>query len=62
MPFLISSFVAKWVVMIPYSAVVVYRFHASLTYVWISFVLSEIAEMIILGRFFHKGAWKYRRV
>jgi len=61
-PFLLSSFVAKWAVMIPYSAVVIYRFHTPLTYVWISFILSEIAEMIVLGRFFHKGAWKYRRV
>ncbi len=61
-PFFISCIVAKWGIMIPYVALLIYRFHAPLQYLWYSFILSEVAEMLVLGIAFKQGKWKRKRV
>lgn len=62
LPFLISCIVAKWGVMIPYSIVVIYVLRAPISYLWISFILGELAEMVVLGISFSRGKWKHKRV
>ncbi len=61
-PFFYSCIIAKWGIMIPYVAIVIYVFQAPLAYIWISFWLSEIAEGIVLYKAYRRGTWIKKRV
>ncbi len=62
MPFLVSCITAKWIIMIPYTAVIIYVFQAPLSAVWYCFFFGEAAEMLVLGMAFKRGKWKIKRV
>ncbi len=61
-PFLYSCVIAKWLVTLPFVAVMVYIVKAPLIYVWISFWISEIIELIVIYIAFRRGKWTTKRV
>ncbi len=61
-PFLVSSLISRWIVQVPLLLLVVYVFRLPIEMIWISFVVAEIVEMIIVVMFYIKGKWKNVRV
>ncbi|WP_432665633.1 MATE family efflux transporter [Wukongibacter baidiensis] len=62
LPFLVSSLISRWIVQVPLLLLVVYALKLPIEMIWISFVISEIAEMVIVVIFYVKGKWKNVRV
>lgn len=61
-PFLISSFVSRWLVHIPILYLCVFTFKLPVIYVWITYVVSDFAEAVVLIVEHIKGHWEYKRV
>lgn len=61
-PFLISSFVARWVVHIPILYLCVFIFKLPVIYVWITYVISDFSESVVLIIEHIKGHWEHKRV
>lgn len=61
-PILISSLVSRWVVQIPFMFFFAYIVKGSLVFMWVSFILADIIEMIIIIYQYKKGAWENKRV
>jgi len=62
MPFLISAVIARWGVQIPFMLITIYSLSLPITFIWISFALSEIAEFAVIAIIFFNGKWKMKRV
>lgn len=62
MPFLISCVIAKWGFMLPYIYIVIYVLELGLSFVWYSFIISELVELLVILAAFRRGRWKGRRV
>lgn len=62
LPFFVSSLVSRWIVQVPLLLLVVYVFRLPIEMIWISFVVAEVAEMIVVIIFYIKGKWKIVRV
>lgn len=61
-PYLISSFVGRWLVQIPIMYVAVNILSLNVNWVWLAFVLAEATEMFVILFFYKKGDWKIIRV
>lgn len=61
-PLLISSVVARWIVQIPTLYIVTKVLHLPVIYVWLSFLLADAVEIIIVFYHYKKGFWKTKRV
>jgi putative MATE family efflux protein len=61
-PFLISAIVARWGVQIPFMFATVYLMKLPITFIWISFALSEVAEFSVMAFIYFRGNWKTKRV
>ncbi|MGJ8454174.1 MATE family efflux transporter [Pseudothermotoga sp. U03pept] len=62
LPAMFSSIVGRWFTQLPYVLVVVVVFKLPSIYVWFSFIIAEVAEMIYALVVFSKGRWKEHRV
>lgn len=62
MPFLISSFVSRWFVQVPFMFLVSCVFKLSSSILWISFISADIVEMIIIVIIYKRGTWEKKRV
>ena len=62
LPFLYSCLIARWLIMLPYSWVVVVLLKLPITYVWMSFIIAEIFEAGYMFYSFKRGKWKLKRV
>lgn len=62
MPFLFSSVTARWGVQLPIMFVVIKLLHLPLTYAWVSFLLADFVEFIIIYFAYSKGGWQSKRV
>lgn len=61
-PFLLSSLLSRWAVQIPLLFVIVNLLKLPVVYVWISFVVADCCEMIIVYVLYKKGTWEHKRV
>ncbi len=61
-PILIASIVARWIVQIPALYIFVLVLKKDLDYVWLTYVIAEVFDFIILYYYYLKGEWKYTRV
>lgn len=61
-PFLISSILSRWVVQVPLLYLVTRVFNLSVIYVWVSFLIADIVEMIVITASYKKGTWETKRV
>ncbi|MDD3539270.1 MAG: MATE family efflux transporter, partial [Atribacterota bacterium] len=62
LPYLISGIISRWFFQVPYSALVVYRWHLPIAYIWIGFLVAEFLELLVIFIFYRKGKWKTTRV
>lgn len=62
LPFLYSCIIARWLIMLPYTWVVVVLLKLPITYVWMSFIIAEVFEAGYLFYSFKRGKWKLKRV
>lgn len=60
--FLITSVLARIVVQLPFLFLVVVVLKKPVNYVWASFLVTEVVEIICLHYFFYRGRWKHKRV
>ena len=60
--FLITSVLARIVVQLPFLFLVVVVLKKPVNYVWASFLVAEVVEIICLHYFFYRGRWKHKRV
>lgn len=61
-PFLISSITARWGVQVPLLFVIVKLLHLPIAYVWLSFLMADLAELIVIYTSYHRGTWESKRV
>lgn len=61
-PILISSVVSRWVVQIPFMFFFACILKSSLIFMWISFILADVTEMLIITYQYKKGIWEKKRV
>ncbi len=61
-PFLLSSIVSRWGVQIPMLYITTKLLHLPVIYAWLSFFVTEVAELIIILIHYRKGKWKTKRV
>ncbi|MFZ2331010.1 MAG: MATE family efflux transporter, partial [Atribacterota bacterium] len=62
LPYLISGVVSRWFFQIPFSALVIYVFQLTITYIWVGFFIAEFVELMVIYTFYHRGRWKTTRV
>lgn len=61
-PFLVSSIVGRWIFALPFAIISVYILNANIMWVWVSFIIGDLAECFVIHRFYIKGKWKEKRV
>lgn len=61
-PQLYSSVISRWVVQLPAMFLIVTVLKLPLRYLWVTYVLSETAELLVTQYHFKKGVWKGKRV
>lgn len=61
-PFLLSSLISRWGVQVPLIFLVTKVFHLSVIYVWISFLVADAMEMLIVFIAYKRGTWENKRV
>lgn len=61
-PFLLSSLISRWGVQVPLLFLTTKIFNLSALYVWISFLIADAIEMIIVFIAYRKGKWETYRV
>ncbi len=61
-PILVSGIVSKWLFQLPFMLICVFILKLDIIYVWISFVLVNFVEFIVIVFYYIKGDWKYNRV
>jgi len=59
---LISGLISRWCVMIPFALISIMVFKIGPTGLWLTFPLSEVAEVLIMGIAFFKSNWTKKRV
>lgn len=57
-PFLVASSVGKWCVQIPLLLLFVYKLKLPVTSVWVSFVVADFAELMVMLVFYWRGKWQ----
>ncbi len=62
LPAMISSIIGRWAAQLPYVIIVVVFLRLPTTYVWFSFIVAEIAELLYALVVFSRGRWKEYRV
>lgn len=62
LPFLISSMISKWLAAIPFALIAIYVFDAPIIFLWISYLVGDIVEMIAIMFFYKKGDWTRKKV
>ena len=61
-PRLYSSFISRWLVQIPYLFIVVSYLKLSLLFVWLSYLLCEIVELVVVIFCYNRRPWWEKRV
>ena len=61
-PILVASIVARWLVQIPLLYLFVLVLDKNINYVWLTYLIAEVFDFIILYYYYLKGEWKYKRV
>lgn len=61
-PFLISSIISRWLVLLPISYLSYYVLGVGITGILIAFVLSEISSLMTIFLFYKKGDWINKKV
>ncbi|HQQ57477.1 MAG TPA: MATE family efflux transporter, partial [Mesotoga sp.] len=61
MPFVISSIASRWFVQIPILFIMVHLLKASIVWVWLSYVFSDITEALVMFIYYRKGKWEKKR-
>ena len=62
LPFLVSSIIGRWAFQIPFLIITVTLLNAPLLFVWLSFIIGDIAELSSLVLFYRQGKWQTKRV
>ena len=61
-PFLISSIVSRWLFQLPFLYLAIVIFKTPLFYVWVSFPLADLIELVLIVLYFKRGKWRSVRV
>ncbi|MDD2333439.1 MAG: MATE family efflux transporter [Mesotoga sp.] len=61
-PFVVGSVVSRWLIQVPILIIAVTVMKASIVWVWLSYVFSDIAEAAIMILYYLRGKWEKRRV
>lgn len=61
-PFMVSSLISRWGVQIPLIAIMVRVLNLPINYIWSTFLIANIVEVIVVYIFYKKGTWEHKRV
>lgn len=61
-PFAISSLFSRWIIQFPVLVLFVHVLKLPVIWVWVSYMMADLAEAGILYGYYLKGKWKTRRV
>ncbi len=61
-PFAVASLLSRWAIQMPLLLLFVYGFQLPVLWVWVSYMISDLAEAGVLYSYYIKGKWKTRRV
>jgi len=62
MPFLISSIAGRWFGAIPFAFIAIVIFKADIMWLWMSYIVGDIMEFIVIMYYYRKGDWQYKKV
>lgn len=62
MPLMLSSVVGQWVVQVPLLVITVHLLKLPIYWIWLSFVFSDVAGLVVKLIYYRAGQWRYRRV
>ncbi|WP_207706370.1 MATE family efflux transporter [Clostridium amazonitimonense] len=61
-PFMLSSLISRWGIQIPLIAIMVRVLKLPMNYIWSTFLIANIVEVIVVYVFYKKGTWEHKRV
>lgn len=61
LPFLLSSIISRWGIQIPILIVSIYILKLPITVIWVSYLISELVELIVILIAYKQGKWKTKR-
>ena len=62
LPFLVGSIVSNWVVQIPFLFLAVNVLKLGINWVWVSFVVAQVSQAVVMLVFYLRGNWVNREV
>ncbi len=61
-PLLLSTMISRWLIQLPLMALLVYILKVPLRYLWLSFLIAELAELAVIIYYYKRGDWQKKRV
>lgn len=61
-PFFISSFIGRWLFAIPFAFVAIYILKLDIIFLWLSYLVGDAAETVVIMTFYKKGKWRTKKV
>lgn len=61
-PILLSTMISRWLIQLPLMALLVYILQVPLHYLWLSFLIAELAELAVVIYYYKRGDWQTKRV
>jgi len=61
-PVFVSSAISRWVVQIPFLLITVLLLNLPIIWVWLAYLVGDIADFLVKLYYYKKGTWKYKRV
>lgn len=61
-PQLLATLISRWGVQLPAMLIMVLWLQLPLQYFWVSFILSELADLAVVMFFYRQGRWEQKRV
>ncbi len=61
-PFFVASSISKWGIAIPFALISVYVLNADISLIWMSYLVGDFVESIIMYYYYKQGKWKTMKV
>jgi len=61
-PFLVSSVAGRWLAAIPFAFVMIFLLDMNIIWLWISYIVGDIVELVIIMYYYIRGDWQTKKV
>ncbi len=61
-PFLVSSVAGRWLAAIPFAFVMIFLLDMNIIWLWISYIVGDIVELVVIMYYYIRGDWQTKKV